>query len=222
MGAGQVVDFAPDGADFVGFAAVEADSFVEDATAHGIAFNVVVVAFHQRGFLVAFLFGERFDVFVADGVERVLAPVFVSASGFGHCVCFVVAFVAHVFAQLFIVDFVAVFAFYGLAGGLGQFELNLAMLLDFFVGGFEGCKEFGFRNLVHLSFNHHDVFGGCAYHQFHVGAFKLLESGVDYEFAVNAGHTHFRDGAVERDIAHGYGCRCGEPCEGVGDFYTVG
>ena len=66
---------APDGADVGGLAAVEADAFVEHAAAHGFALHVVVVALHQRGLLVAFLFGERFDIFVADGVESVLAPV---------------------------------------------------------------------------------------------------------------------------------------------------
>ena len=55
---GDVVDFAPDGADVGGLTTVETDSFVEDATAHGFFFDVVVVAFYEGSLLVAFLLGE--------------------------------------------------------------------------------------------------------------------------------------------------------------------
>ncbi len=144
MGAGQVVDFAPDGADFGGFAAVEADAFVEDAATHGFFLNVVVVAFYQGCFFVAFFFGKGVDVFLADCVEGVLTPVLVGAAGFGHGVSLVVAFCLDIGAEVFVVYFVAVFAFSCGTDFFGEFFLSHAHFLDGFVCGFEGFEEDGF------------------------------------------------------------------------------
>ncbi len=222
MRAGHIVDLAPYGADLGGLAAVETHTFVEDATAHGFAFNIVIVTLHKRFLLVAFLFGERFDIFVADGVERILAPMLVGTTGLGYGICFVVAFFTHILAEVLVMHLVAIFAFHSLACGLGHFKLDFAMLFDFFMGNLEGFEEFGFRNLVHFAFNHHDIVVGGTDHQLHIGLFKLLESGVDYEFTVDTGNTHFRDRAVEGDVAASDGCRCGKPCKSVGHVDTVG
>ena len=219
-GAGHVVYLAPDGADFGGLAAVKTHTLVEDAAAHGVALHVVVVALHKGCLLVAFLFGERFDIFVADGVERILAPMLVGTTGLGYGICFVVAFFTHILAEVLVMHLVAIFAFHSLACGLGHFKLDFAMLFDFFMGNLEGFEEFGFRNLVHFAFNHHDIVVGGTDHQLHIGLFKLLESGVDYEFTVDTGNTHFRDRAVEGDVAASDGGRCGKPCKSVGAMST--
>ena len=70
------------------------------------------------------------------------------------------------------------------------------------MSSFQGSKEIAFAHLFHFTFNHHDIIVGGANHQFHVGILKLLESGVDHELAVDACHTHFRNRAVERYVAH--------------------
>ncbi len=203
MRAGDIVYFSPDRTDFGGLAAVETHTFVEHAAAHSLFLNVVVIALYERSFLLAFLFGKRFYVFLADGVEAVVAPVLVGAAGLGYGVGFVVAFVVHVLAEVLVVHLMAVFALHSGFCFLGKLHLSLALLLDGVVGGFQGSQKFLLGNLVHFAFHHHDVVVGCAYHQVHVGFLKLLEGGVDNEFAVDAGHTHFRDGPVEWDIAHG-------------------
>ena len=87
---------------------------------------------------------------------------------------------------------------------------------------FEGVEKVGFADFVHFAFHHHDVLGGGAYHEFHVGAFELFESGVDDEFAVDTGHTHFCDGAVERYVADGQCRACSKSCERVGAVNSVG
>ena len=220
--AGDIVGLAPDGADLGGLAAVQTDTFVEDATAHSLALHIVVVAFYEGGLLVAGLFGKSGNILVADGVEGVLAPVLVGAAGLGHGVSLVIALVVHVLAEILVVYFVVVFAFYSLACGFCKLELHGAVFLDLFVSELESFQKFGFRNFIHLTLDHHDVFGGGAYHQFHVGTLELLECGIDDELAVNAGHTHLRDGAVEGDVAAGDGCGSGQTGKGVGHFHTVG
>ncbi len=148
--------------------------------------------------------------------------MFVGATGLGHGVGLVVGLLTDILAEGFVVDLVAVFALDGLACHLGQLELGLALLLDGCVGGLEGFEEVGLGDFVHLAFYHHDVFGGGAYHQLHVGSFKLLEGGVDDKLAVDAGHAHLRDRAVEGDVAHGDGGRCGQAGERVGHVVAVG
>ena len=201
MGAGDIVGLAPDGADLNGFAAVETDAFVKNATAHGLFLHVVIVAFYKGSLLVALFFGQRVDVFLADGVESLDAPVLVGGTCLGHGVGLVVALVVHVLAEVFVVYFVAIFALNGCASHFGKFHLGLALLLDGLVGSLEGAEKVGFGNFAHLAFDHHDVVVGGAYHEFHVGTLELLEVGVDDIFAVDAGHADLRDGAVEGDVA---------------------
>jgi hypothetical protein len=55
---GDVVNLAPDGTNFGGFTTIEADAFVKDAAAHSLALYVVVVAFNERSFFLAFFFGD--------------------------------------------------------------------------------------------------------------------------------------------------------------------
>lgn len=218
---GQVVGFAPDGAYFGGFSAIQTDAFVEDAAAYGFAFYVVVVAFDQRGFFVALFFGKCIDVFLANCVKGVLTPVLVGAAGLGYGVSAVIAFVVYVFAQVFVVDFVAIFAFY-FAYGFGEFHLDFALLLDGGVCGLEGCQEVGFGHFVHFAFDHHDIVVGGAYHQLHIGLFELLECGVDDKFAVDACNAHLGDGAVERYVADGEGGTGCQSGQGVRHVYAVG
>ena len=76
-----------------------------------------------------------------DFLERLVAPLLVGAAGLSHGVCFFVAFVVYVFAEVFVVDLMAVFAFHG-AYFLGELHLYEALSLDCFVSGFESLKKF--------------------------------------------------------------------------------
>ena len=181
----QVVYFAPDGANLRGGTAVETDAFVEDAATYGLFLYIVVVAAYER-----FLFGELFfaqtgQIVVDDSVEGVLAGVLVGITRAGNGVSLVVAFCPHVFAQIFVVGFVAIFAFYGRTHGLGQLFLYEAVNLDGFMGGFEGFEQVGLRNFVHFAFDHHDVFISGTYHQIHVGSFEFAEGRIYSEFTVD-------------------------------------
>ena len=218
----QVVYFAPDGANLRGGTAVETDAFVEDAATYGLFLYIVVVAAYER-----FLFGELFfaqtgQIVVDDSVEGVLAGVLVGITRAGNGVSLVVAFCPHVFAQIFVVGFVAIFAFYGRTHGLGQLFLYEAVNLDGFMGGFEGFEQVGLRNFVHFAFDHHDVFISGTYHQIHVGSFEFAEGRIYSEFTVDAGNPYFRNRTVEGNIRHGQGSRCGQTGQGIGHVYAIG
>ena len=219
---GKVVHFRPDRTDFSGLAAVETDAFVEHAAAHRFFLHIVVVAFHQRCLGFAFLFGQGFDIFVADGFESLGTPVLVGATLAGHFVSLVVALAADIGTEVFVVCLVAVFALCGGAYFLGELHLGLALHLDGFVGRAESIEEFGFAHLVHLTLDHHDVVVGSAYHEFHVGFLELFECGVDHKLAVDACNAHFGDGTVEGNIADSQSCGGSKPGQAVGRIDTVG
>ena len=129
----------------------------------------------------------------------------VGASGLGYGVSLVVAFLAYILAQVFVVDLMAVFALDCGTGLFGELHLSLALNLYSLVSHAECFKKVAFAHFVHLALHHHDVFVGCSYHELDVSTLALVECGVDDEFAVHACHTHFRYRAVEGDIADSHG-----------------
>ena len=217
----EIVGFAPDWADFVGLTAIETDTFVENAAAHSLFLYIVIVAAYERLFLLAFLFGNAVDIFLADGVEAVHSPMLVGTAGFGNSVSLVVAFLAHILAEFFVVDFVAIFTLNGASNFLGKFHLSLAVNLDSIVGAFEGVEQIEFRNFVHLTFNHHNIVVSSTYHQIHVGFFKLFKGWVDDEFTIDASNAHFRNRAIERNIAHSESSRSCKTCKGIRHINSI-
>ena len=90
------------------------------------------------------------------------------------------------------------------------------------MGGLEGGQQVLLGHFLHLAFHHHDVLVGGAHHQVHIGLLQLFKGGVDDELSVDAGHTHFGDGASEGDVAHGQCGRGGQPGQCVWHVYAVG
>lgn len=227
---GQIIDLAPDRADLCGLAAVETDAFVEHATAHSLFLDIMIVTLHHRLALVCVVFfelllchlGERLKIFVADLSELLGAPVLVG----GACTCYgvslVVALVMNVLAEFVVVDLVAVCTFFLFAGFFHKLELGHAVLLDFGVSHFECLEKFGFRNLVHLTLDHHDVVVGGADHKFDVSLFDLFESRVDHPLAVDACNANFGNRSVERYVTASQSCRCRDSCECVGGVVFIG
>ena len=219
--AGNVVHLAPYGTDFGSLAAVETHALVKNAAAHGLFFDIVVVTLYKRGLFVALFLGKAGDVFLADGVERVLTPVLVGASGLGDGIGLVVALVVYVLAQVLVVYFVAVFALGLGLGLLGQFHLGHALLLDGLVGRFQSLEQCSLRDFVHFALYHHDIVVGGAYHEFEVCFFEFLKGGVDDKFAVDTGNAHLADRSVERYVADGDCCRGRQSGQRVGHVDAV-
>ncbi len=202
-------------------ATVQTNTFVKYATAHSFAFNIVIVTFYQRCLFVAFFFRKAFNILVANSVERVLAPVLVGTPGFRHCISLVIAFFTNVGTQVLVVCLMTIFTF-NRTYGLGKFHLGLALHLDGFVSGFQCSKKVCFRHFFHFALNHHYIFISSADHQFHVVFLYLFKRGVDHELSVNTCHTHFRNRAVERNVADSKCCRCSQSGKCVGSIITVG
>ena len=219
---GQHVDCAPDGADFGGLAAIQADAFVQNKTADGVALHIVVIQFGQGDFLCPFVlvhsfFGEILcDEFV-DHFREFLAAFLFAQSHFGYGIDLVVGILADFLAQFLVVGLVAVNAFVSSFGHLGgEGFLRLYLILDGFVGGFEGIDHFGFTDELHLTFHHRNGIGGGAYHQFDVGIGHLFQRGVDHELSVDARYAYFGDGCFERDVRNGDGRRGGQSGQRIG------
>ncbi len=216
VGAGQVVHFAPDRTYLVGGAAVEPAAFVEDKVAHGFLLHVVVVALHERGLLLEFLFRDGGQEIGLDGFESVGALVLGQRSLGGLVAAGVAGFVDR-FLELFVLDVVRIVALVHIgAQFVHQFLLHAAVFLDFFVGELDGLEHVVLGDFLHFTLDHHDVLLGGGDHQFEVGALRILEAGVDDELAVNAGHADFGDRTLERQVARGQCGRCGQARQGVG------
>ena len=216
VGGGQVAHFAPDGADFVRAAAVQALALVENHVAHGLLLHVVVeVLVNQRGFLHQFLLGVARGEFGLQRIEHVAALVLHRAAR-SDGVGLVVEFADDSLAQFFVVDFVAVGAFHILAQFLGQFDLDGAVFLDLFVGELDGSEHHFLRNLLHLALDHQNVVDRTADHDVQVAFGHLRESGVDGVLAVLAYDAHFRNRAAERNVRHGQCGRCGQSGQRIG------
>ena len=108
-------------ADFVGLTSVETDALVEDATAHGVAHHVVIVAVCLGSLLLQLVLAEFsvslgiFCLEVFDNlVESVLACVLVE-SLLRDVIYRLVEFLVNLLAQVFVVNLVVVLALHVLA-----------------------------------------------------------------------------------------------------------
>ena len=176
----------------------------------------MVVALHDRGLLLEFLFGNRGQEVVLDGVERISA-LLLGQGGFCGLVAAGVAGFVDSFLELFVLDVVRIVALVHVgAEFVHQFLLHAAVLLDFFVGELDGLEHVVLGDFLHFTFDHHDVLFGGGDHQFEVGTFHFLEGRVDDELAVDAADAHFGDRALEGQVGGGQGGRGGEAGQGVG------
>ena len=168
--AGNVVGLAPDGANLGGLAAIHADAFVENYAAHCIALHVVEVAVNHWSLLLALLLGNGLDKVLKYLVEAVVTPVLVGVAGLGDVVAGLIALLAHALLDFLVVNLVAILTL-GNAELLGEFLLCKAHWFDCVVGKLQGCDKVFLLNLVHLTFDHHNIVVSSTYHQFHVSVF---------------------------------------------------
>ena len=222
VGAGEHVGFAPDGANFGGAAAVEAGTVFQNLVAHGVVLYLVVVHLGQRTVLSELFFGKRSGKGRVHRLERLAALGLVGQLAAGHLKSTGVGRVPHALLELFVVGLVAVAALgVGTFDLSGQGELRVDLNFDGFVGHANGFEHFGFRNFVHFAFDHHHAVFRRTDHHFDVGLFEGGGARVDDEFAVDAGYAHFRNGSVERHVAHREGGRSGEAGKAVGGHLLV-
>ena len=197
VGAGEIVHFAPDGAHFVGLAAVQTETFVQNHIAHGLFLLVTEVAVHQGLLLLEFFLGDGGQELVADGVETILTLV-LGLCALGQLQAFVVASLVNSLAQILVLYIVRVIPLDVVAKLCDELFLHAAVLLYLFVGKLDGLEHIVLADLVHFALYHHDIlFCGCN-HQLQVAVLHLAEGRVDPELAVNACHADLGNRAAER------------------------
>ena len=226
---GERRNFAPDGANVGGATTVKAFAFVKDATAHGIALHVVIVAVHESVLLFEFFSGHvgmsggvGFFEVLANLGERLFTLMLVVVTGLSDGVGRSIALILHSLAEFFVVHLVVIFSLDVGAEFFGEFFLELTHGFDCLVCHFECFEECAFGHFVHFSFHHHDVFLGGTDHDVHVSLFELLEGGVHNVFSINSSDAHFGDGTFKGDVAGGEssgGCEAGKS---VGHVHAIG
>ena len=209
----QRTDFAPDRTYVSGLTTVKAFALIQDATAHSVALNIVVITVYQGILFLQFfrsqvcmLFSVSHFEVLADFGEFLLALVLVGTAACGEGVGFVIALFAHSLTQILVIYFMAIFSLDISAQFLGKFQLQTALWFDGFVSHFQRLQQVLLGNLVHFTFHHHDVVFGGTDHDIHVGALHLLECGVNDIFAINACHTNFGDRCLDGYIGACQGC----------------
>ncbi len=135
-----------------------------------------------------------------DLSEGILTLMFIHSSSLCDSVALVVGFLFNLLAQFVIVNLMAIFTFHVSAKLLHQFLLQFAHRFDSISSSLQCTEEILFRNLFHLTFDHHDIVFCGTYHDIHISLFKLFESRINHIFPVNAGNTYFRNRAFKRNI----------------------
>ena len=206
---GQGRDLAPDGADLVCLTSVETNALVKDATAHGIAFHVVVVAVHHGLILVLrnlrslvnfLMLSKEFLLEVLQQLLESLGALLLLKSLLGDVVGGLVELLVHLLTQGLVVHLVVILTLHVLAQFLGELGLQLTHGLDGGHGSLQGTNHVLLAHFLHLAFHHHDVLSRSTNHDVHVGLFHLVEGRVNDILTVNTGHAHLTDGALEGDI----------------------
>ena len=145
---GQRAHLAPYRAYLLGCTAVETLALVEDAAAHCVALNVVVVAVDESVLLLELVFcqlgvccGISLCKVGLDLVEGLFACLLVVVAGFSYGVALVVGLFSELFAQLLVVHLVAVFALHVGAEFLHELLLQHAHRAYSLLSCLEGSEQ---------------------------------------------------------------------------------
>ena len=218
---GQHIHFAPDRTDVFQTTAIQTDTFLENHIAHGFAVYIVeITANHEFLACQGFRREVLFDESLLDFINLLRAELLVGHAFASAVVALLIALLMNQSPDGFIVHFMAVFPL-GLAHFLGQLHLHLALHLDSFMRGLEGFHHHFLAHFLHLAFHHRNIVDRGTDHQFQVGFFHLRNRRVDHELAVHAGHTHFGNRAVERNVRNGQSSRSGQSGKRIRQVFLV-
>ncbi|MPM06584.1 hypothetical protein SDC9_52885 [bioreactor metagenome] len=204
VGSWQITHFAPDRTDFIHFASIKSHTFVEIHVANRFFHHIVIVTANKRFLNIQFLFGNGSQKFLFNGIKIILTLMFIGSAAFCHFIGFRVTKIHDSFAKIFIVHFVAVFAFgICLVDFCRQLELSFDLFFNGSMSKFQCFHHHFFADFLHFAFHHIDIFSVGSNHQFEVGIFKFFHGRIDDKFAVDTCNTNFRDGAVKRNVGDG-------------------
>ena len=225
---GQRAHLAPDGTYLVGLTTIKTNSLVEDATAHGVALHVVVVAVHHSIFLFQLVLGE---VGMCGGISLLevgkdllecLGTSVLLQCLLRDVVGGLVALLLHLLAQFLVVYLVVVLTLHVGAEFLRELSLQLTHGLDGIHGSLQGAEQVLLRHFLHLAFHHHNILSRSTHHDIHVGMLHLFGSRINHILAIHTGYAYLTNRALERYVG---ACQCsrgGKACQCIGLVDTVG
>src|SRR5690606_29782671 len=174
---GQHIHFAPDGADLIHFAAIQADTLLQHGPAY-TRFLCLLEVTREHGLIHLLLVGQRsHHLFLHLG--KGLAPHFLGAGMQGDVVVFLERAIIDGLLQFGVVLFVVVSALdLALRHLRGQFIDHAALVLDGFVAQLDALDHLSFAHFLHLALHHHHVAGVAGHDQVDVCTFHFLEGRV--------------------------------------------
>ncbi len=228
----QGADFAPDGTDVSGLAAVQTLALIEDSAAHSLFLHVVVVSVHQSRHLVDFhakSLGALLHVVgllglevLANLLEHLLAVVLVGVGRGSLRISTSVRVVVHRLTQFVVVHLVAVLTLHLLAVLAHHLNLRAALRLDSLVSRLNGFEHNALGHLLHLALHHHNVVLRGGNHQFEVGVLALLKRGVDDHLTIHARHAHLANRTLERNVGASQSRRSRQTGYALGHIDAIG
>ena len=162
VGRRQVVHFAPDRADLIKLAPIEADALCHDHLADDFFFEFVEVFFDLSRFFLhvffAFLLGQLFNQLIFDSGEAFSTQLFVEEAA-GNLINPLFGEEFDFLFEFGIFDYRLDFTFFQrfLSHLFGQLQLGVALHLDGFVAHFDGIDQRFFRAFLGFTFNHDHV-----------------------------------------------------------------
>jgi len=206
VSARQTVNLAPDRTYLGGLTTVHAKPLVENKVSESLSLLVaeITVDHHLLCGLLFLAQTKRLDALLLDGLETVLSLV-LRPCGLGESVALVVGEVVDLLPEILVLLVVRVVSLDILAKLLVELFLDAAVLLDLLVGELDGLKHDLLGNLLHLTFDHHDVLFRCGHHKLKVGFLGLAERRVDLELSVDPCDTYLGNRPEERKVAGSQG-----------------
>ena len=197
------VNLAPYGTDLIKLAAIKTPVLIKNKTAGCFLLNIMKVPVYKHCISRCIL-RELCNELSLNGIKTVSPGLFVRSAG-GKRITLVIGFIPYLFAEILIIPLMTIYPFYSLANHFGKFFLRNALWFDGIMGYAKGLEHYIFRNLLHLSFHHHDVFICCPDDYVKISRLNLLKCWVDDELSVDPRHPYFGYRSVERYVRH---CQC--------------
>ncbi len=180
---------------------------IQDAVTHGITLHVSEIAVNFRMFLIQILLREirvsgiifRYEIRL-DLIIRFLTVLFVCITGLSLSIALVIKFITNLFAKILIIRLIAIFTLYIGAEFFRKFFLKFAHRAYSLLSSLEGTDQVLFRNLIHLTLNHHDILFRSTDHDIHIRLCHFLDSRINDILAINPAHPDLRDRTFDRNI----------------------
>ena len=166
----------------------------------------MIIAFYQSFLFCGSLSIHPGKILGYDSFKSFRTSMFIRITRLCYSISLVITFFPNILTKFFVIHFMAIGTFYSRTDSFRQFDLHLTLFLDSFMSDFHRFEQFCFRNFIHFSLYHHDIFHSRSYHNIDIGFFQLFECRINFKLSVDTSNTNFRDRTVKRNIRNGKSC----------------